>query len=85
MKKTKKIRKLTLKNLKVSVLESREAPLGGGWCSARAAPTCTGTGVGALMGLDAPPEFQALTGGVQQPGKICNTDAPVNFGSSCMN
>ena len=84
VKKTKKIKKLTLKNLKVSSLESREAPVAGGWCVARMGNTCSSQGSGSYVGLDAPPEFQAATGGLQQPAKLCTYLRVPPPGSSCV-
>ena len=83
MKKTRKIKKLTLKNLKVSSLESREAPQAGGWCIARMSNACTSSGSGNYVGLDAPPEFQAQTGGLAQPAKLCTYQRVPAPGSSC--
>lgn len=83
MKKTKKIQKLSLKNLKVSVLEARESPQDGGYCIARLNPTCQVGGTKLFVGLDAPPEFQAQTGGLVQPSKVCQYQLAPQPGTSC--
>jgi hypothetical protein len=72
MKKTRKVKKLSLKNLKVSVLEARESPQGAGICYTSGTSRCGGSIFdGNLVGLDAPPEFQAQGGGLLQPNKSC--------------
>jgi hypothetical protein len=84
VKKTKKIKKLTLKNLKVSTLEARETPFTGAWCGSTGGRAgCVTDGSGAAVGLDAPPEFQAYTSGLLPGQGACPKVSPSSLGSSC--
>jgi hypothetical protein len=82
MKKDKNQKKLTLKSLRISRLESRESPLGGRVCSADALGCQTET-EGAYNGLDLPPEFQATVGKGGTSDCLFSFSSPPALGDQC--
>ena len=69
MKKKQGFRKLVLRKIKISTLEAREAPVRGNVCSDTTSDeVCDNIGTSDYVGLDNPPEFEAVRGGT---GNLC--------------